>query len=85
MTIPADDNLFSSVRVKRGAFRFALVCPSVHQEIFNFVTEMEKWGHPCSIDTFLDFLCHLKRRHIGITFVGGGVVVVGGRISLSGA
>ena len=32
----------------------------------------------------LSFLCHLKRRHIGITFVGG---VVGGgvQISLSGA
>ena len=32
------------------------------------------------------FLCRLKRRHIGITFVGGGGVSYGGvRISLSGA
>ena len=37
---------------------------------------------------FYTFLCHLKRRHIGITFVGGGGiggVIVGVRISLSGA
>ena len=32
------------------------------------------------------FLCRLKRRHIGITFVGGGSVDGSGvRISLSGA
>ena len=29
------------------------VCLSVNPKIFNFVTKVEKWGHPCSIDTFL--------------------------------
>ena len=34
---------------KRGAFRFALVRP----KIFNFVTNVEKWDHPCPMDIFL--------------------------------
>ena len=43
--------------------------------------------HICPCFLYLSqFLCRLKRRHTGITFVGGGVVVgVGIRISLSGA
>ena len=37
-------------------------------------------------DSVITFLCRLKRRHIGITFVGGVVVIIiGVRISLSGA
>ena len=26
---------------------------SVHPKIFDFVTKVEKWGHPCPVDTFL--------------------------------
>ena len=39
------------------AFRFTFVRPSVLKEI---VPKVEKWGHPCSMDTFLFFLNDTK-------------------------
>ena len=46
---------FYALTLKGCAFRFALVCPTVRLKIFDFISKVEKWWHPCPMDTFLDY------------------------------
>ena len=43
----------------KGGLRFVIVHPFVRQ--ISVVTKVEKWGHPCPIDTFLVTLFYVLK------------------------
>ena len=52
-------NNFYATTIRGGAIRFALVRSySSLSEKKKFVTKMEKWGHPCPMDTLISSFCY---------------------------